>query len=256
MTQHIHPTAQTGFDRAAQAYTKGRPDYPSQALDFLASDLGFGPSTRLLDVGAGTGKFTHLLAQRRWNVTAVEPVAGMRAEFQKQVPDVKIFEGSAESLPFQDGAFDAVVVAQAFHWFRGREALREFHRVLAPGGRLVLIWNARDESVPWVQTLTALLAPFEGETPRYTSGRWREAFAQPSIFTPLHSKSFRHDQQGNVDILVDRVASISFVAALDGPEKTELLSNVRALGESVAPDSTLTIPYRTDLYWCSKSAQA
>lgn len=93
MTRHIHPTAQTGFDRAAQAYTKGRPDYPTQAVDFLASELGFTPSSRVLDVGAGTGKFTQLLDQRGWAVTAVEPVEGMRAEFRKHLPTVPLVEG-------------------------------------------------------------------------------------------------------------------------------------------------------------------
>jgi ubiquinone/menaquinone biosynthesis C-methylase UbiE len=255
MSPPIHPTAQSGFDQSAQAYSKGRPDYPTEALDFMQSNLGLTNASKILEVGAGTGKMTNLLAQRGFKIQAVEPVAGMRAQFKKELPEIPIMQGTAEALPCASESYDAIVVAQAFHWFKGPKALQEFARVLKPGGPLILIWNARDESYAWIRQMRELMDPHEGQAPRYHSGEWRKAFATPQSFSPLHEKSFRHEHQGNVDIFVDRVASVSFIAALPHIERTRILHQVRSLIET-APElknvSPLTMPYRTDLYWCSK----
>ena len=85
----------------------------------------------------------------------------------------------AESILLPDASVDAVTVGQAFHWFRGHEALSEIHRVLRPGGRLGLIWNFRDETVPWVAELTRIMEPHRGSAPRAAAGTWREAFGAP-----------------------------------------------------------------------------
>ena len=100
----------------------------------------------------------------------------MRAELSHAFPDVDVLEGRAEALPLSDASVDAILCAQAFHWFATREALAEMRRVLKIGGKLGLIWNVRDESVGWVFQLTTLLAPYQGDAPRHESGRWREVF--------------------------------------------------------------------------------
>ena len=141
----VHKAAQQGFEKEAQAYARGRPDYPAALSAWLAQTLGMGPGREVADVGAGTGKFTALLATTGATVVGVEPVDAMRAKIDAlQLPTVRAVAGTAQAIPLPSGKLDAVVCAQAFHWFATREALDEFHRVLRPGGKLGLVWNVRD----------------------------------------------------------------------------------------------------------------
>ena len=139
----IHESASRGFQRGADAYERGRPSYPREALDWLCAQLDLRPGRTVLDVGAGTGKLTRELVATGATVLAVEPVAAMRDVLEQVVPEAQAVDGTAEALPVKDGAVDAITVAQAFHWFDVPRTLAEFHRVLRPAGRFTLIWNRR-----------------------------------------------------------------------------------------------------------------
>ena len=130
------------FDLAAEEYERTRPDYPEAVLDLLpvASDA------TVLDLGAGTGKLTRVLARRYAHVIAVEPLDGMRGILERVVPEAEALPGSAERIPLDDASVDAVFAAQAFHWFDHDRAIPEIARVLRPGGVLALVWNGPDES--------------------------------------------------------------------------------------------------------------
>lgn len=103
-------------------------------------------------------------------VIAVEPGEGMRQRFTEILPNVEVLAGTAEAIPTTDASADAVIAAQAFHWFEGYTTLREIHRVLKPWGRLGLIWNVRDESVDWVRKLTDIIEVHSKGTPRHRTG--------------------------------------------------------------------------------------
>ncbi len=120
-----------------------------------------------MDLGAGTGKFTRLLARTGARVVAVEPVDAMRAQLAEALPQVQALAGSAQSIPLANGFADALVCAQAFHWFATVEALEEMRRVLTAEGRLGLVWNVRDESLDWVAEITRIITPYEGDAPRF-----------------------------------------------------------------------------------------
>ena len=137
------------FGAASALYERARPGYPEAALDWL---LPAG-SPRILDLGAGTGKLTRQIAGRGLEVVAVDPSAGMLAQLREVLPGVEAHQGTAEQIPLPDGAVDAVLVAQAWHWVDVPAASREVARVLAAGGHLGLVWNKRDERVPWVAEL-------------------------------------------------------------------------------------------------------
>ena len=186
----VHP-AVAGFDRRAEDYEKGRPSYPSAAVDWLVQALRIGPGATVVDLAAGTGKLTCRPAPHRARVLAVEPVAGMREVLREAVPWVEIFEGTAEQMPFPDGSVDAVTVGQAFHWFRGDEALAEIDRLLRPGGRLGLVWNRRDQvnlcRRSWRSCLTVTVG---ARRPTRVSGG-RPLSPQPTCSVPSSPPSSR-----------------------------------------------------------------
>lgn len=243
----VHPAAEVGFGRAADIYERSRPDYPREAVRWLQQRLGTGLT---IDVGAGTGKFTQVLEGR---VVAVEPVAAMRRTFAATVRGVPMVGATVERLPLPDASADAVVAAQAFHWFDGPRALAEIARVLRPGGRVGLVWNVRDGRGPWGGALTELLDRHAGATPRYRTMEWRRAFDASAEFTPLESATFPHEQRGTLGAILERVASISFVASMEPAARAGLLAEVRRLmesSESAKGRTEWVLPYRTDVYAC------
>ena len=179
----IHRSAQF-FDAAADDYERARPDYPDQALAWLADRLGLRPGRTVLDLAAGTGKLTRLLVRTGARVVAVEPVAGMRARLTGSLPDEDVLDGSAEDLPLTAGSVDAATVAQAFHWFDGDRALSEIHRVTRPGSRLAVVYNRRPLDHPLQAAIEAIFAPHRGDTPSQATGLWREAFDRSRLWAP------------------------------------------------------------------------
>ena len=241
----VHEAAARGFARSAAAYDRGRPEYPAQALAWLTERLALGPGRRVLDLAAGTGKLTRPLLAIGADVTAVEPVAEMRARIG---PGAEVLDGTAEAIPLADGSVDAVTVAQAFHWFAGEAALAEIHRVLRPGGTLALVWNRRPLDDPVHAEIERLIAPHRRSTPAHASGRWRTAFEHTTAFGPLEERTFEHGRAVDADALADRIGSTSFVAALDDGPREEVLEAVRAL----AADGPVLLRYVCEVFACDR----
>jgi len=252
----VHSAARQGFEKEAQAYARGRPDYPAALADWLRETLGIGPGRHVADVGAGTGKFSALLAATGAAVTAVEPVDAMRAGIEaRQLPTVRAVAGTAQAVPLADGTLDAVTCAQAFHWFASREALDEFHRVLRPGGRLGLVWNVRDESVDWVAALTAIVTPFEGDAPRFYKGDWRRPFPHPG-FGDLVETRLPHEHVGPPEqVIVDRFMSVSFIAALPNAQHAQVREQIEELiatHPALRGREAVRFPYTTLAFHCER----
>jgi SAM-dependent methyltransferase len=246
--KNVHRAAQAGYTANADGYVRGRPDYPSELAGWLSDTLGLASGKTVVDLGAGTGKFTPRLVQTGARVIAVEPVDTMRAKIAAALPDVQTLKGAAQHIPLDDASVDAVVCAQSFHWFAHADALDEILRVLKPGGKLGLVWNLRDARVPWVAKLDAIVNAYEGDIPRYYTGAWRAAFPHAG-FGPLTEAHFSIGHTGSPDnVIVDRVRSTSFIAALPEEERVRIDQAVRALIDS-EPDlrdrSVVTVPYET-----------
>jgi ubiquinone/menaquinone biosynthesis C-methylase UbiE len=251
----VHTAARQGFQAGADAYERGRPGYPAAAVEFLRQTFNISSTTTVVDLAAGTGKFTRQLADLGCQIIAIEPVEGMRQKFQALLPNIPILEGTAESIPLDVASVDIVTVAQAFHWFQGETALAEIHRVLKPGGYLGILWNVRDESADWVAQISKIITPYEGDAPRYRTGDWQTAFEQTDLFTPLETQTFFYVHQYDLDTAIDRVASISFIAALDAQTQQTVLQQVRELLEQHPQTCDRPIiehPYRTEVFWCTK----
>ena len=240
-----HPAAR-GFGPAAEAYERGRPDYPAAAVSALVERLELRPGRIVLDLAAGTGKLTRALVPTGANIVAVEPIPEMRAQLEKRVPGVAALTGTAERIPLGDASVDAVTVASAFHWFRTDEALREIHRVLRPGGGLALIWNTRDEHDPLQAAISALLESLADETRRRRGRDWRAVLDESGLFTPCETSVYRHRQELDEDGLVDRVLSISVIASASASRRAEIDQQVRALARD--REGHMVLPYLTELY--------
>ena len=210
-------------------------------VQLLVDELGIAPGRRVLDLAAGTGKLTRLLVATGADVVAVEPDPAMRVA----LPDA--LEGSAEAIPLPDASVDAVTVGQAFHWFDAPAALAEIARVLRPGSGLGLVWNERDESVPWVAELGRI---FDWPTlrPYPADPDWVAVLDGSGRFTPARHRRFASEQVVDEDVLVDRVLSTSYVGTWSAERRAEVARRVRELVAGFP--AAIRLPYVTDVYWC------
>ncbi|ABA74624.1 MULTISPECIES: class I SAM-dependent methyltransferase [Pseudomonas] len=256
MKDQVHHAAASGYKTAADTYVKGRPDYPPAVSEWLTGTLGLNGHKTVIDLGAGTGKFTGRLVATGAQVIAVEPVAQMLEKLSLAWPQVLAVSGTATDLPLPDASVDAVVCAQAFHWFASTEALDEIARVLKPGGKLGLIWNLRDTRIDWVPKLDAIVNALEGDTPRFYTGEWRKAFPHPA-FGPLQAQHFQHGHTGSPeDVIFNRVRSTSFIAALSDQQRAKIDEQIAQLiaGEpQLRGREIVTVPYETAAFVAVKN---
>ncbi|MCO8269712.1 class I SAM-dependent methyltransferase [Actinoplanes sp. TRM 88003] len=223
------------FGPAAEIYERGRPSYPSAALDWLLPP----GRPRVIDLGAGTGKLTRQIRDRELPVTAVEPSAGMLDQLRASVPGIPAHQGSAEHIPLPDDSADAVLVAQAWHWVDPAVAAPEIARVLSPGGRLGLLWNVRDERAGWVRRLGEIIGSPEQDRDT-TVG---------APFGPVETATFEWTDLIGPERLIDMVSSRSYVILLPPAERAALLGEVRRL-MATHPDlvgrTEFQLPYVTE----------
>ena len=256
MKDQVHHSAASGYKTAADTYVKGRPDYPPAVSEWLMGTLGLDGHKTVIDLGAGTGKFTGRLVATGAQVIAVEPVAQMLEKLSLAWPQVLAVSGTATDLPLPDASVDAVVCAQAFHWFASTEALDEIARVLKPGGKLGLIWNLRDIRVDWVPKLDAIVNALEGDTPRFYTGEWRKAFPH-TAFGPLQAQHFQHGHTGSPeDVIFNRVRSTSFIASLSDQQRERIDEQIAELiaGEPLLRGrDVVTVPYETAAFVAVKN---
>jgi SAM-dependent methyltransferase len=224
------------FGAEAAAYERGRPSYPPEAIDWLlppdASDV--------LDLGAGTGKLTTRLVERGLNVVAVDPIPEMLELLSNSLPDTPALLGTAEEIPLPDNSVDAVLVAQAWHWFDTERAVKEVARVLRPGGRLGLVWNARDERLGWVKDLGRIIG--------HEDARFNEKTTLPESFTDVQRNQVEWTSYLTPQALIDLVASRSYCITSPERVRTQTLDRVRnllATHPALANSNGLALPYVT-----------
>ncbi len=179
----------------------------------------------------------------------------MRGALAQNCPTATVLDGTAEAVPLPDASVDAVVAAQAFHWFDGDRALPEIHRVLRAHGRLGLIWNVRDEASDWSERLTAIFDRLSGDGPRYRDMRWREPLDRTDLFGPLHHQVAYHVHELSRAAFIDRVLSVSYVASAPEDERARVVDEVGRILDTdpeLAGRDSVLMPYRTDVYWCAR----
>ena len=222
------------FGGVADAYDRGRPTYPREAGAWLTADA----PVSVLELGAGTGKLTEQLVALGHDVHATDPDAAMLANLSERLPDVRTSQASAEEIPAGDRSYDVVVCAQAFHWFDLDKALPEIARVLKAGGRLSLVWNQRDERVPWVRRLGTIIG---------TQDQLREpaaALEASTLFDEVEESEFRFRQSIDQHSIKDLVLSRSNIATLPPDKREAKLAEVVAFyGEYGRGMDGMQLPY-------------
>jgi ubiquinone/menaquinone biosynthesis C-methylase UbiE len=250
MTELQHPDSR-GFELIADVYERARPGYPTEVVDWIAERLGLGSGRTVLDLGAGTGKLSRSLVATGARVLALEPGDEMRARLAAAVPEAEPVAAGAESIPLPDASVDAATAGQSFHWFRFAEAVPEVHRVLRPGGGLALIWNERDPDDRLQREFAQLLQPFMPSgrrRGRVAERGWREAIEGSGLFTPFEDHQTRFADELDADALVERMATVSFVASASPVKRAELEQGLRrfaAAAGGVVPFAYLTQAYVT-----------
>ena len=227
------------FGAEAAAYERGRPSYPPEAIDWLLPDGG-SDVLEVLDLGAGTGKLTTRLVERGLDVVAVDPIPEMLELLSSSLPDTPALLGTAEEIPLPDDSVDAVLVAQAWHWFDPERAIKEVARVLRPGGRLGLVWNTRDERLGWVRDLGRIIGHEDDPFSRNVE--------LPAPFTDAARHQVEWTSYLTPQALIDLVASRSYCITSPEQVRTRTLERVRELlatHPALANTSGLALPYVT-----------
>ena len=225
----------SSFDRAADVYERARPSYPADAVEWL---LASNPATSV-DLGAGTGKFTRLIADRT-RVIAIDPSEKM---LEHIVGEKRV--GTGEAIPLPDHSVDAVFSAQAWHWVDPVKGPAEVARVLVPGGTLGLIWNARDDREPWIAEMSSTIHDGPSAELKEFPPTLGEQFGEIEFFETVWTHDLDRDE------IEELVASRSHFIVQDAAAQAKILSELRGLLDT-HPDTKgllrIPVPYRTFAY--------
>jgi SAM-dependent methyltransferase len=238
------------FTGLADLYSRHRPDYPGPAIDYIMACCGLKPGALLVDVGCGTGISSRQLAERGLRVIGIEPNADMRRQAQAvshnpQGSEPEYRAGQAEATGLETGVADAVLAAQAFHWFDPEPTLREFHRILKPGGWVALMWNERHEADPFTSAFGDVVRTAKDavalEKPRPLTG---EALLHSTLFTQGERQTFEHEQTLDEDGLIGRAMSASY-SPRDEAEGVRFMKQLRQVFGRFQKDGRVVLKYVT-----------
>jgi SAM-dependent methyltransferase len=225
----LHPLAEQ-FASVADAYERGRPEYPPAVVGALAAELGVGPGEPVLDLAAGTGKLSRALLAAGLDLVAVEPLAPLRDVLGERIGAERVLAGVAEAIPLPDASVAAVTVADAFHWFDHAPALREIRRVLRPGGGLVVVTTVVDWSgASWAHELGTLVAELRPEHPQFDGPSWQDALRAAGDWTAPREVRITTSQPTEPERVIAHLASMSWIAAMPDDRRAETIERMREL---------------------------
>jgi SAM-dependent methyltransferase len=248
------------FTGLAELYARCRPSYPAAAVDHVISRCGLGSGSLLVDVGCGTGISSRQLAARGVPVLGIEPNADMRAQAEAEPPPPgcpapRYADGRAEATGLPDGVADAVLAAQAFHWFDTEAALREFHRILRRDGWVALVWNERDESDPFTAAFGGVIRSGRGAAALEASrGRSGEPLLVNPLFRDGSRTVFTHGQELDEDGALGRAFSASY-APREPAEAEAFAAALREVFTRFQQGGRVVLRYQASVYLAMRRAE-
>jgi SAM-dependent methyltransferase len=264
MADSVNKVSQTSFTQNHELYDEVRFGYIPEAVETLLTHLEISSGAKVVEIGAGTGKFTTIIDGAGYDIVAVEPSAGMIESFKKKLPHIPTIEGSVYDIPLENGYADAVIVAQAFHWFGNVGALKEIARLLRPGGKLALIWNyenfklLKDDS--FQKQIADYIHSFDSQVPQYRRMEWIKAFEdQPYFYVPYHEEHFSYKKliPADPEFLWRYWESRSYITALSEEERNKIKQQVYKIhADTVKPsdihDGQLTLNMGVHIVWATR----
>ena len=246
------------FGEVAGEYHRLRSGPSDESLEWLLP----ADATDVLEIGAGTGILTRLLAERVEHVTAVEPDDRMRAVLSGFGVQADVRAGHGEELPVDSSSYDVVIAASAWHWVDEVRAVPEAARVLRPGGRLALTWNGVDRSVDWMRSLWAGGVELSPDEQAAVDRRRRSRHvvdveaSGPSPFLEPESRVFRWTRRMAIDDLIGMAATYSAVITMDDEARRRHLESMRRYLDTqpaLAGQDLIDVPMRS---YCWRAAKA
>ena len=233
----------TAFEALVDDYDAARPGYPPALFEALPTLTG----TRLLELGAGTGKQTAGLLERGARLVSTDLGPRMLGRLHARHPDVPVAVARAEALPFADASFDGVCGAQMWHWVDAPVAAREVARVLRPGGWLALWWNdVAAEGLPWYEAQQDRLeAAGTGYRRDYRASPYADQLRDSGAFTDVQTWTGGWERELDWPLYERWLRSKSYVAAL--PDVEGFLAAERESLAAAFPDGRIVEPFRVRL---------
>jgi SAM-dependent methyltransferase len=205
------------------------------------------------DVGSGTGISAELFLRNGNTVYGVEPNADMRRAAESQLAGYANFHSvaaTAEATTLDPASVDYVVSGQAFHWFDRTRARREFTRILRPHGWIVLFWNTRIDSTPFLRAYESLLQKFGTD---YQTVEHRQVGADMlrSFFSSgeFNSRSLPNEQWFDFDGLKGRLLSSSYAPTEGHPNYQSMIDVLERAFESHNQNGRVCFEYDTEIYF-------
>ncbi len=210
------------FEGIGAEYDRYRPGFPQAAAEEV---LPQGVQC-VLDLGAGTGKFTELLVRHVDRVIAVEPSRAMADVLRAKLPSVETVIAGAEKIPVSDGVADVVTVAQAFHWFERDAACAEMRRVLVSGGTLGLVWNHSDPACDWDRACHRVAHPAVSDASDSTTGSAAEELPG---FTFVRRREISWSEQITREHYLGRWLTVSSFLAADEASRSAMVAELESI---------------------------
>lgn len=239
---------QARFTGRVDSYRRFRPSYPREILDFLRRNCGLTSESKVVDVAAGTGLFSELFLENGNSVIAVEPNDEMRAvcqERQALFPRFTVLNGTAETTGVPSGSADFITVAQAMHWFDLTKSREEFARVLRPNGWCVVAYNERRMGGDtfhdgFEEILIDFGADYHKVQRTHLGEEQLHAFFAPH---PLRRRILPNAQLLDLDALVGRIVSSSYMPISGQPRYTEMRQAIEQLFHENQRDGQVHLEY-------------
>lgn len=237
------------FSKRAGYYSRYRPSYPDSLLPYLERELLFSRASVVADVGSGTGILSELLLKNGYRVLGVEPNEDMRRTAEANLAKYKNFRsirGSAESTTLEGGSVDFITAAQSFHWFNPEKTRAEFRRIRRDRGWVVLVWNIRKASTPFLQGYDELVS-WVSEGKRVLGDDVSEATIR-TFLGDYKTVKLPNSQKLDRDGLIGRLMSASYAALPGQPLFEEMITRVSELFNTHQVDGAVTFEYETEVY--------
>jgi len=242
------------FDGIGEKYAQYRPDYPKEFIDYLYADVGVSKKSVIADIGSGTGILTKQLLDKGSRVFAIEPNDDMRAIAETYLSgycDFVSVSGSAENTSLDAGSMDFITVAQAFHWFDRQRFKMESRRILSSDGKVILVWNTRDETSELVRENDSVLRKFCPNFKGYSDGTRGEENSGDfsNYFAGDYSiKVFRNDLTFDEPKFIGRNLSGSYALKESDGDYSAYVNELKVLFRKYSKNGLLIMPNLTRSY--------